>query len=334
MSIVKQNLKIKDSNFKNRLVLPPMATNKATDEGIVTEEIVRYYDEKTAGGYFSLVILEHAHVEEAGRCTSNQLSIGDDDKIEGLSKIADIIHKNGSYAVIQLNYAGAKGICKETNKAPSRVDFTLDTLCKVKYWTAYQEFTKVEIKNIVQKFTDAALRAKKAGFDGIELHSAHGFLLNQFYSPYTNKRTDEYGGTVENRLRIHREIIKSVREVVGEEFLILVRLGAVDYIDNGSDKKDAVKAAEILEKSGVDIIDISGGLCGYTIKGITSAGYFGDITSEIKNHVSVPVILTGGVEHIQQAEELLKENKADLIGVGRAVLKDSAWAEKEFNKIS
>lgn len=332
MEKVLDSLKIKKLSLKNRLVLPPMATNKANSDGSVNDEIISYYREITKGGYFSLVITEHAFVEENGRCTSNQLSVADDSKINGLSEIADAIHKNGSYAVLQINHSGSKGINIEENKAPSPVDFTLDTACKVKYWKSKNSLSEEEIKNITEKFKEAALRAEQAGFDGIELHSAHGFLLNQFYSSLTNKRNDNYGESIENRLRIHADIIKAIKDAVSDDFIIMLRLGALDYNDGGSTLEDAVKAAEVLEKLGIDILDISGGLCGYTVKGLSGAGYFGTVTSEIKKHISIPVILTGGINHIEEADQLLNDSKADLIGVGRAVLKDHEWAKKEFEK--
>lgn len=330
---VLNSLKIKNLSLKNRIVLPPMASNKADPSGSVNDENLKYYSNITKGGYFSLVITEHAFVEENGKCTSNQLSAADNSKIKGLSELADVIHKNGSYAILQINHSGSKGINIEENKAPSPVDFVLDTACKVKYWKAEKTLSEEEIRGITNKFRDAAVRAEKAGFDGIELHSAHGFLLNQFYSPLTNKRDDNYGGSIENRLRIHTEIIKAVKEAVSDSFIILVRLGALDYKDGGNTLEDAVKAAKILEKSGIDILDISGGLRGYAVKELSGAGYFNNVTSEIKKHISIPVILTGGVTLIKEAEQLLEDNKADLIGVGRAVLKDNEWAKKEFDKL-
>jgi 2,4-dienoyl-CoA reductase-like NADH-dependent reductase (Old Yellow Enzyme family) len=160
----------------------------------------------------------------------------------------------------------------------------------------------------------------------VELHSAHGFLLNQFFSPLTNKRQDEYGGEVINRIRIHLEIIKAVREVVGQGFLILVRLGASDYCDGGTTIDDSVVAAQALEAAGVDVMDVSGGFSGFPDTG--EQGYFAPLTEALKQAVGIPVILTGGIKDAETADRFLQEGKADLIGVGRAIMSDSLWAKK------
>lgn len=191
------------------------------------------------------------------------------------------------------------------------------------------------IKELIMKFKDAAKRVKDAGFDGVELHSAHGYLLNQFYSPITNKRNDEYGGDLLGRIKIHLEIIKAIRETVGVDFPILLRLGACDYIDGGTTIEDSIRAAVEFEKAGVDMLDISGGLYGSSIPGVKveKQGYFSELTQAIKEVVSIPVILTGGITEVCAAEELLSSGKTDLIGVGRAMLKDSMWAKKAIEHI-
>jgi 2,4-dienoyl-CoA reductase-like NADH-dependent reductase (Old Yellow Enzyme family) len=190
--------------------------------------------------------------------------------------------------------------------------------------------TKLEIGGIVSDFANAARRVKEAGFDGVEIHSAHGFLLHQFFSPLTNRRTDDYGGSVENRVRIHLEIIAAVKEATGDNFPILVRLGASDYQEGGVTIRESEAAALIFEKSGVSILDISGGFNYFTVPGDNSPGYFSPLTRAIKQKIGIPVILTGGITCAQDAERLLGEDAADLIGVGRAVLNDSGWAEKEI----
>lgn len=162
----------------------------------------------------------------------------------------------------------------------------------------------------------------------MEIHSAHGYLLNQFFSPITNRRTDEYGGILQNRIRLHLEVIAAVREAVGEEHAVLLRLGAIDDLEGGTRVEDSVFAATEFEKAGVDMLDITGGLSGYMRPGHAEPGYFAEFSEPIKKAVSIPVILTGGVTEPEQAEELLAAGKADLIGVGRAILKDSDWAQR------
>ena len=196
-----------------------------------------------------------------------------------------------------------------------------------------EELTKDEINTIIKEFKNSAVRTKQAGFDGVEIHSAHGYLLNQFLSPLTNKRTDEYGGDLKSRIKIHIEIIKAVREAVGEEFPILLRLGASDFKEGGTTIEDSKVAAVEFEKAGIDILDISGGLFGYKVEGLEGQGFLSPLTEEIKKVVSIPVILTGGVTEAQAANELLEQDKADLIGVGRAIYKDSNWAKEAIKSL-
>lgn len=198
-----------------------------------------------------------------------------------------------------------------------------------------KEMSKEDIQKVIQDFADAALRAKKAGFDGIEIHSAHGYLLNQFYSPITNKRNDEYSaGSMENRLRLHTEILKAVREKAGDDFPVFVRLGAADFIPGGSSLEDAIEASKILEENTADCIDISGGLLGYVRPDHNEEGYFKDISKAVKENVSVPVLVTGGIKTPKACESLLEQKACDLIGVGRTILTDSSWAKNAINTVN
>lgn len=327
-------LQIGKLNLSNRLIMPPMATAKSEEDGKVSKAVLDYYHEKSQGGYISLIIIEHSFINQQGKASKNQLSVADDSLVEELKKLSDIIHSNGSKAVIQINHAGSAASTEITGEvvvAPSAVQ-------NLRVGNGIpKELTREEINDIIDSFKYAALRVKMAGFDGVEIHSAHGYLLNQFFSPLTNKRNDEYGGEVNNRIRIHLQIIKAVREVVGEDFPILLRLGASDYMEGGSTIEDSIIAVREFEKAGVDILDISGGLCGYSIPRVTDQGYFSPLTEAIKKVVSIPVILTGGITESEAAEKLLDEGKADLIGVGRAIYKDSKWAERtieSFTEIS
>ncbi len=189
--------------------------------------------------------------------------------------------------------------------------------------------TAEQIRETVSWFAQAALRAKKAGYDGVEIHSAHGYLLNQFYSPLTNFRTDEYGcQSIENRTRFHAEVIAAVREAVGEDYPVAIRLGGCDYAEGGSTMEDCVAACRIFEACGVDLIDLTGGLFGYVRPDCTEPGYFKDMTVAVKKAVQIPVLLTGGVTTAAEAEALLEADCADLIGVGRAIYSNAHWAEK------
>jgi 2,4-dienoyl-CoA reductase-like NADH-dependent reductase (Old Yellow Enzyme family) len=323
MACLLNPLQVGTVTLKNRLVMPPMATSKSELDGSISQDILDYYNEKSKGGYIGLIIIEHSFIRQDGKASKGQLSVADDRNIDGLKKLAEIIHKNGSKTVMQINHAGSA-----TNKEITGLDVLAPSpIPHPKQGIIPKEINKTEIKSIIKAFTDAALRVKKAGFDGVEIHSAHGYLLNQFFSPLTNKRTDEYGGDVYNRIRIHIEIINSIREAVGEDFLILLRLGASDFKEGGTTIEDSKIAACEFEKAGINILDISGGFSGYNVQGLSGQGYFSKLTEEIKKVVSIPLILTGGITQAKAAENLLMNGKADLIGVGRAILNDSNWAK-------
>lgn len=311
--------------LKNRLVMPPMATSKADPEGRVSRAILDYYDEKSAGGHIALIITEHSFVSREGQASRNQLSVADDGMAGGLEELAAVIRRNGSKSVAQINHAGSaaeKDIIGTEPVAPSAVAHPRWHKC------VPHELTAEEIKNVVSAFRDAAVRVKNAGFDGVEIHSAHGYLLSQFFSPLSNKRVDGYGGDVLKRVRIHLEIIDALRKALGKDFPILLRLGASDYMEGGATIEDSLAAVQEFEKAGVDILDISGGFCTYTVPGVAGQqGYFAPLTEAIKKTVSIPVILTGGITEAEAAEQLLAGGKADLIGVGRAILNDSVWAK-------
>lgn len=306
-------------HLHNRLVMPPMATAKADDEGKITKEILEYYRDKSQGGYISLVIIEHSYVALAGKASERQMSVSSDNDIAGLKQLANTIQANGAKAAMQINHAGSAGIAEKI-VGPSAVAHPNKQRIP-------EALTLAQLENLVQEFQTAAVRVQKAGFDAVEIHAAHGFLLNQFYSPLTNHRTDEYGGDLHGRIRLHLDIIKAVRAAVGESFPLLLRLGGCDYQEGGSTIEDSVVAAQEFAKAGVDLLDISGGIFGYMKSGSRAPGYFADLTSAIRQVVDLPVILTGGITSRQEADDLLARGTADLIGVGRAIMKDSQWAK-------
>lgn len=331
MKYIKEPIHIKESDFKNRLIMPPMATSKSQD-GVVTQELLDYYDDKTRGGYFSCVITEHSYVNMQGKADPGQLSISRDSDVEGLRRIVEVIHKNGTKVIAQINHAGAAAKKIVTGMPSSSASAVTNVGIHKNNDEASEAMTQEQIHLVIADFAKAAGRAKEAGFDGVEIHSAHGYLLNQFYSPLINKREDAYNGnTMEGRLRIHHEIIEAVRREVGDDYIVAVRLGGCDYMEGGSTIQDSVEASVLLESWGVDLLDLSGGIGGFIVPGHNEPGYFADMTEAIKKKVSIPVILTGGITDIRDAEHLLEQQKADLIGVGRAVLKDSDWAEKNMS---
>ncbi len=325
MELLHKPLNVGNLKLSNRLVMPPMATAKSEDDGKVSRDIINYYDEKSKGGHIGLIIIEHSYISKEGKASSNQLSIADDSVIDNLKKLSDVIHKNGSKAIMQINHAGSATSAEITGNSPvgpSAVSHPRNTN------VVPRELTMEEIKSIISSFANAAKRVKEGGFDGVEIHSAHGYLLSQFLSPISNKRSDEYGGNVLNRIKIHLQVIDAVKKAVGEDFTVFLRLGASDYMEGGTTIEDSIIAAREFQKAGVAALDISGGFCGYIKPDISEQGYFWPLTKAIKEQISIPVILTGGITEPESAEKLLADGKADLIGVGRAILNDSDWAAR------
>lgn len=314
----------------NRLVMPPMATSKADPDGSVSRALLDYYDEKSRGGAIGLVIIEHNYISPQGQNRAGQPSVASDAMIDGLSRLAAVIHANGCKTALQINHVG--GAPGESIPGVERVAPSDLPLPFRPEGPSARALTLDEIADIPVQFAAAARRTKAAGFDAVEIHSAHGYLLNQFFSPLTNHRTDEYGGDVHGRIKLHLEVIAAVREAVGDEYPVLLRLGAADYLEGGSRIEDSVVAAAAFEKAGVDMLDITGGLAGFMRPDHTEPGYFAELAEPIGEVVSIPVILTGGVTEPEQAEALLAAGKADLIGVGRAILKDSDWARRAIRE--
>ena len=315
--LLDREIQIGSLTVPNRLVMPPMQTNK-TDHGHVTEELVRYYRDRAVLSRPGIIITEHSCIAESGRAAAGQLSIGEEERIEEHRLLTRAIHEGGSKAFVQLNHAGSNGIGEAVSA--SAVNIPAKKLAK-----RPRELSAAEIGEIQALFAAAADRAVRSGYDGVEIHCAHGYLLNQFYSPLTNRRSDAYGGGLENRLRFTLETVACVRKAVGSEVPIAVRLGGADYLPGGSREEDAAEAGRLLEAAGVDLLDLSGGMCFYMRPGHLEPGYFSTMSEKVMANVTIPVLLTGGVKKLAEAESLLERGKADLIGVGRALLKDAAW---------
>ena len=319
-------LQINSMGLSSRIIMPPIGTYKCTDYGKVTEELLEYYAARARNPRVSMIITEHSYIAFQGKAKPRQLSVSEDSDIEGLQRLTEVIHAGGAKVICQLNHAGSSvmpGAGPEKMVAPSPVELPVNPPAGI--GSLPEELTVDQISEIVEQFAAAAVRAKKAGYDGVEIHSAHAYLLNQFYSPLTNLRTDAYGGSLDARLRMHREVIAAVREAVGEEYPVAIRLGGCDYRDGGSTIEDCVYAARTFEQAGIDLIDLSGGMCRYTIPGHSEPGYFREMSEAVKAAVSVPVLLTGGVKTVEDAEKLLEEGAADLIGVGRELFKSATW---------
>jgi NADPH2 dehydrogenase len=309
-------LRVKTLMLNSRIVMAPMNTELATRIGEVTKKLVEYYVIRSKA--LGLLIVGHSYVSLQGKLSERQLGMHDDALIPGLKKLAQSVHVVGTPIVSQINHAGAS----------ANVEITGMPLVAPSPAKDVHELQASEIEDISCAFALAAERAIKAGFDGVELHGAHGFLLNQFFSPLTNKRNDKYGGSLENRMRFPLEVVEKTKEMVGEKVLIY-RLG-VDELDSaGTGIEESKRFALKLQDAGVDVIDVSGGLCGSSperLRGIQ--GYFVDYAHQIKEVVEVPVVGVGGIKDPQYADKLIRDGIVDLVAVGTSLLKDPEWAVK------
>lgn len=320
------NIKIKDLELKNRIVMAPMCMVASDDEGYANNWHEIHYASRAIGGT-GLIIMEATAVESRGRIKNGDLGIWNDSHIEGLSKIVFSSKALGAKVGIQLAHAGRKCEVKsEDIIAPSPIAFD-DS------YATPEEMTIDDIKTIANSFKEGARRANEAGFDTIEIHGAHGYLINEFLSPLTNKRTDYYGGSLENRARFLKEIIKEIKTVWPENKPIILRVSAEEYVEDGNHPEDLVNIINIVKDEGIDIIDVSSG-------GVVPAkidlypGYQITFAEIIKKGTSLPVIAGGLVTEPDMAEEILKNNRADFIFLGRELLRNPYWPLEAAHKLN
>jgi len=321
-------IKIDSIELKNRIMMPPMANNLATPEGEVTQELIDHYTAR-AKNNVALIIIEHSYVIKSGRFSQLQTGIYGDELVDGLKKLVSAIHESGAKTAIQITHGGAR--CSSTvlgHQALAPSAFKLDTFDEIP-----RALTVEEIKEIITAFGKAATRAKTAGFDAVEIHGAHGFLLNEFYSPLTNLREDEYGGNQEKRMRLPLEVVAEVKRSVGDDFPVFYRLGSDDMMAGGITIEDGIALAIKLVEAGIKLIDVSGGLVGSRPDN-QPTGYFVPQAWAIKKAVSVPVSAVGGIKTAELADSIIREGKADLVAIGRALLADPEWAIKAAKELS
>lgn len=327
VNLLKKEGKIGFLSVKNRFVMPPLVTNLGDEEGRVTEDSIAYYRERARGG-FGLIITEVTAVCPRGKGFPRELGIWREDQIPGYRRLIDAIHQEGSKVFVQLHHAGRQTkseiIRGQVPEAPSPIP------CPVmQEWP--EEMTKERIREMIGAFGDAALRAKKAGADGVEIHGAHGYLIGEFMSAYANQRKDEYGGNLQNRMRFPIEIVKEIRKKTGEDFLISFRFSYDEKVRRGNTVEDSIQMAQMLEQASVDVLNVSIGV--YESASYISAssalprGFTRYQTKKIRSKVSIPVISVGRYDR-QTAEEALRDGAADFIAFGRASLADPKLPQK------
>ncbi len=323
-----QPVNIGKMELKNRLVVPPMGSGFSAPDGTVTDRLIEYHEARARGG-FGLIIVEVTAIDPLGKGSPIQLGIWDDKFMPGLRRLVDRIHAAGAKIAIQLHHAGREtfsfSLGGQQAVAPS--PFPDPIIREVP-----RELTVEEIKSLVEAYAQGARRAKESGFDAVELHGAHGYLIAQFMSAYANKRTDEYGGDLEGFLRFPLDIVHRARELVGPDYPILFRISGDEAVPEGRTIDESVVVAKRLVEAGVDALHVSVGV--YASSYLTSAppamepGFNAAAAATIKQAVSVPVIVVGRVVTPAVAEDIISSGKADLVAIGRASLADPEFAVK------
>lgn len=327
-------LTIRRMTMKNRIMMTPMGTNYGEDSGEMSFLHINYYEQRAKGGT-GLIMVENASVSSPeGSNGTTQIRIDHDNFIPRLFKLTETIHKYGACIGIQINHAGASAQSARTNMQPVSAS---DVPSKAG-GEMPRPLTEEEIRKIVKKYGEAAKRAQTAGFDCVEIHAGHSYLLNQFLSPITNKRTDSYGGSAENRARFVKEVIEEVRAQVGPFFTIFVRISADEKAEGGNTLEDTLDYLQYFEEE-VDVFDVSCGL-NSSIQYQIDANYLPDgwrsyMAKAVKERYNKLCVTTGNIRNPKVAEDILEREDADIIGMGRGLIADPEWVNKvDFGDIA
>lgn len=322
-----QPIQIGNMQLKNRLVVPAMSTLTAAEDGAATEQFIAYHERKAQGGW-GLIITEYYGVAPHVGFFPRMLGIWNDELVESHKKLTERVHAAGAKIAAQISHSGRETYIEVTDKnlvAPSPY---MDVDGKEKP----RELTVEEIHTIIGQYGDTAYNLKRAGFDAVEIYAAHGYLVSEFLSKYANRRTDHYGGCLENRMRFLLEIIADVKKKVGPDFPVLVRMSTVEYVPGGLSIGETKVLARKLQEAGVAAIDCSQGIFTVSQNIVEPMMYdncaFVDNSAEIKKVVDIPVITAGRINEACLAESVLLSGKADLIGMGRASLADPDFPKK------
>ena len=338
MSKLFESTSLKSMALKNRFVRSATWEGMAAEDGSSTPQL-KDLIVQLAQGDIGLIISSYAYVLPEGKTRIGQLGIYKDEQIEGLREITEDIHRYGSRIVAQIVHCGVFSDAEFTGRkalGPSHVPGLVDT--------PHEEMSVNHIEDIVAAFGRAAGRAKKAGFDAVQIHAAHGYLHSQFLSPAFNRRTDAYGGSVENRARVVLETLEAIRAAVGSDFPVLIKMNCRDFLDGGLALEESLQVGELLERHGIDAIELSGGtvISGKLgpvrpgIKTVKQEAYFLEEAKVFKERLGVPLILVGGIRSLETAERLLDDRYADYISICRPFVREpdliKRWASGDRRK--
>jgi 2,4-dienoyl-CoA reductase-like NADH-dependent reductase (Old Yellow Enzyme family) len=329
---------INGMQLANRFVRSATWEGMASEEGIVTPKLIELMTDLAKGGV-GLIITSFAYVHQYGQAVPWQLGVYSDELVPGLREMTGAVHDKGGKIVLQLVHAGFFANTKLTGQTPMAVS-PVEGIAK----SPRKEMTVGDIRGIIRAFGDAVERAKSAGFDGVQIHSAHGYLLSQFLSPMFNHRRDEYGGNIQNRARVLISILKNIRSAIGTDYPILVKMNCQDFVENGLELEDAVAVGQMLVENGIDAIELSGGILTSRklspsrmgIKLEDKEAYFQNEARAFKVKIDVPLIVVGGMRSLAVAERLVNDGTADYISMSRPFIREpdliNRWKSGDLRK--
>jgi 2,4-dienoyl-CoA reductase-like NADH-dependent reductase (Old Yellow Enzyme family) len=324
MSILFDSSDINGMKLANRFVRSATWEAMAGLDGSVTPRLIDTNAELARGGV-GLIISGHTYIRQEGQASPLQLGVYKDDLIPGLREMTAAVHAAGGKIVMQVAHAGHFAPTNLTGQTPV-VASVYEGLSR----SPRKELTVSDIQELVAAFGDAAKRAQSAGFDGVQIHAGHGYLLSQFLSPIFNRRTDDYGGSIENRARMHVEVVRAIRKAVGADYPVLIKMNCRDFADNGLSLEDSLAAAKLLADAGLDAIEVTGGLLTGGkmspsrpgINSVDKEAYFSEELRAFRKAVSLPLILVGGNRSFEVSEQLIREGVADYIAMSRPLIRE------------
>jgi 2,4-dienoyl-CoA reductase-like NADH-dependent reductase (Old Yellow Enzyme family) len=306
--------------IRNRFVRSATWDHTATEDGEVTDASVRLFEDLARGGV-GLIVTGYAYISEQGKAALGQYGAAEDRHVKGLRRLVGVAHDHGAKIALQIAHAGIQlGMLQSPDRialAPSHIE---------SHPLPHRAFTAAEIERTVSDFAAAAARGREAGFDAVQLHSAHGYLMSQFLSPLTNHRTDEWGGSPGGRRRFHIEVMRAMRRAVGKEYPIWIKIGLQDHSDSGLPLSEGLDALRALVVEGLSAAEVSAGQAGRSVRarkpGDEERAYFRRDSAEAKRAVDIPVMLVGGIRSLPMAEEILSRGEADMISMCRPLIRE------------
>ncbi len=330
MNVLFQPAPIKNLQIKNRFVRSATYDGCAKLTGHVSERQIALITALAEGG-IGLIIHAITYVHPSGQISPYMNSLASDEFISGMKKLTEAAHKHGAKIAIQLFHGGREARYVKTKR---QLPLAPSVIADDPYYKGnYREIAKTEIESVIEAFGKAAGRARQAGFDAVQIHGAHGYLFSQFLSPFTNRRCDDWGGNLENRLRFHREIYKTMRRHVGDDYPLLIKLGVEDGFAGGLEHQEGIQAAKMLADTGFDAIEISSGVRGQKYSGteyrtkinkLSKEAYFRSWSREVKSQVDIPVMAVGGFRTFVIMEEIVQNKEADFVALCRPLISEPA----------